>query len=187
MFCPRLLLGCSWQFSLVRVASFRLFLRVAIFYGKIMNSDKHWIIFLYGENQFVCSWKNCRREKQKKNKKWLIIISVLSIAIVFWHFHFSCLYLLYGGKHIWLHAKSRHKDIIREKCPYKLQHKRLKSRLWREINTFPSFSFLKRILSIFWRKMDEPNLSKVDIQMFNPARTSHFINTVHCFNWKLEK
>ena len=46
VFYARLLLGCSSQVSLLRAASFRLFLRVAIFYRKMTNSGKDWIILL---------------------------------------------------------------------------------------------------------------------------------------------
>ena len=55
-------------------------------------------------------------------------------------------------------------------------------------NNFPAISVLiKRVFSIFRRKMDRTYPSEMDIKLVILASTSHLTNTVPFLSWKMEK
>ena len=99
--------------------------------------------------------------------------SVLSITVSS-HLHFFFYtFSLVGNIIVCTQSQGTNKDNY----SYKMQHQRLKCHFWREINTFPSIpSLIRRVFSIFRRKMDGPNPSELDINVLIPAATFHLIN-----------
>ena len=80
------------------------------------------------------------------------------------------------------------KSTNRERYNYKIQHKRLKFRLWREINNFHSIpSLIGRVLLIFRPNKDRPNPSEFAITVLVHAPSCHLTNTAPFFHWKTEK
>ena len=104
VFCARLLLGCSSQFSLSIAASFRSLFRVVIFYWKKWTTSKTKLSFHEG-NQLVNNYNNCRKVKEN----WLIIILSSINKNCVSYFRFSYLKLFLDVKQNCLLAKSRYK------------------------------------------------------------------------------
>ena len=101
-------LGCSSKFFLIYCCQLS-FVSGCHFLGKILISCYFSIIFLLKENQFGVFTVSNITTKGINNTGYYHQYSKIIITLVFLYFHFSYLYLLLGGKHNCLHAKSRYK------------------------------------------------------------------------------
>ena len=100
-------------------------------------------------------------QRYHKRRLHFYIISIVLSFLLF--------ILFLGGNHSCLHVKSKYKE---GKGTLIILSRRGKCRLWRETNTFQSFSsFTDCVFSIFRRKKYASNPSEVNIKVVIPAPT----------------
>ena len=99
-----------------------------------------------------------------------LITSVLKIPLLLWFL--LIIFFLWQETYLF----KRHVEVQNRKKYFYVRTSKHKCRFSREINTFPSISFIKgRVFSIFRQKMNKPNPSETDIKALIFALTYYLL------------